>query len=152
MARPSVLRVPDLDGNLRPIRAGRGDALAVGVPGHGEDKNRMAGEFDDHLPGRRVPDFREPAITGRNNRLAVGAHRHAPEFLAVVGEGGFLALVPPERGRVPDADGPVGAGRGEAPAVRAEHHTPATAGMAAEAEHFPAGRRVPDVHGLVLAG
>ena len=71
----------------------------------------------------------------------------------MLGEGqGFLALVPPERGRVPDADGPVGAGRGEALAVRAERHAPAPAGVSAQAEHLPAGRRVPDAHRLVFAG
>src|SRR5262245_60241269 len=112
----------------------------------------MAGDFDDPLTGRRVPDLQQPAVTGRNNLLAVGAHRHAPDFIPVVGEGGFLALVPPERSGVPDANGPIQAGRNEAPAVRAERHTPATVGVSAEAEHLPAGRDVPDAHGLVLAG
>ena len=91
-------------------------------------------------------------VAGRSNLLAVGADRHAPDFIAVLGEGqGFLALVTLERGRVPDADGPVRAGRGEAPAVRAERHAPALAGVSAQAEHLPAGRRVPDAHRLVFA-
>ena len=46
---------------------------------------------------------------------------------------------------------PSGAGRGEAPAVRAERHAPAPAGVSAQAEHLPAGRRVPDAHRLVFA-
>src|SRR5262249_25253070 len=140
------------DGTLRVIPPGRGDALAVGVPGHAKDHNRIAAELDDLLPVRRVPDLYKPAVTGRNNLLAVGAHRHAPQFIPVMGDGGFLSLVPPERGGVPDADGPIPAGRSEAPAVRAERHTPAKVGVSAEDEHLPEGHCVPDAHGLVLAG
>ena len=89
----------------------------------------------------------------RSNLLAVGADRHAPDFIVVPGEGQrFLALVILEWRRVPDADGPIRAGRGEPPAVRAERHAPAHVGVSAEAEHLPAGRRVPDVHRLVFAG
>ena len=36
-------------------------------------------------------------------------------------------------------------------AVRAERHAPAPAGVSAEAEHLPAGRRIPDAHRLVFA-
>src|SRR4029453_14418601 len=89
---------------------------------------------------------------GRSNLLAIGADRHAPNFIAVLREvQGFLPLVTLERGRVPDADGPVFAGRGKAPAVRAEPHAPARARVSAQAEPPPAGRRVPDAHDLVFA-
>src|SRR5262245_23732386 len=92
--------------------------MAFGVPGHGPDQSPMAGGFDDLLSGRRVPDLHEAAVAGRNNLLAVGAERHAPDFIVVLLERQtFLALVPPERGRVPDPYGPVEAGRRKAPAV-----------------------------------
>src|SRR5262249_9942102 len=129
----SVPRVPDLDGMPRTFRAARRDALAVGVPGHAEDNRPVAGEYDDRLPRRRGPDPHVWAMTGRDNPLTVGAHRHTPDFLVLLGEGEhLLALVPPQRGGVPDADGPVEAGRGEAVAVRAEGDTPARGRVPAE--------------------
>src|SRR5262249_21172515 len=118
---PSVDRVPDLDGRRPTIirAAGRGDAPAVGrLPGHGPGQMRAAREIEAHPPGRRVPDFHEAAVAGRSNLLAVGAERHAPDFIVVLLERqAFLALVLPDRGRVPDAYGLVGAGRRKAPAV-----------------------------------
>src|SRR5262249_59994672 len=89
----------------------------------------------------------------RSNLQAVGAERHAADFLAVLGEGqGFLAgLVLPEWGPIPDANGPVEAGRSEAVAVRAERQTVAPGGVTTQGEDLPTGRRVPDAHRPVLA-
>src|SRR5262245_48431170 len=117
---PSVDRVPDLDARPPTIirAAGRGDAPAVGrLPGHGPSQVLVSREIEEHPPGRRVPDFHDAAVTGRSNLLAVGAERHAPDFIVVLERQEFLAVVLPDRGRVPDAYGPVGAGRRKAPAV-----------------------------------
>src|SRR5262249_27740623 len=112
---------------------------------------RVGVELGARFAGRRVPDLHERAVSGRGNSLAVGAEGHAADLLAVLGEGeGFLALVPPERGRIPDADGPIGAGRGEALAVRADRPPRAPAGVPAQAEDPPAGPRVPTVPRLIF--
>src|SRR5262249_36273828 len=129
---PSGLCVPDLDRKQLTVLASGGDPLAVGVPGHAEDDTRVAAELEAHLPGPRIPDLDRgldgATPAGRSNLPAVGADRHAPNFIVVLPEGqGFLTLVTLERGRVPDADGPVDAGRGKPPAVRAERHAPALA-------------------------
>src|SRR5262249_40226964 len=100
----SGLCVPDLDRKQLTVQAGGGYPLAVGVPGHAEDDTRMAAELEAHLFGLRVPDLDAATIVGRSNLLAVGADRHGPNFLAVLLGQGFLALVPPERGRVPQTD------------------------------------------------
>src|SRR5262249_5106408 len=151
---PSVDRVPDLDGVLSAIRAGRGDAPAVGrLPGHGPNQTLYDREIGAPLPGRRVPDI-QAAVAGRSNLLAVGAERHAPDFIVVLERQAFLAIALPDRSRVPDAYGPVAAGRRKAPAVGigAEGQACAYGGMPPQAEHFPAGRRVPNTHRLVFAG
>src|SRR5262249_53815999 len=142
------------------IEARRGHEMAFGVPGQTEDSSRptadrlqVVAEHGVRLAGLRIPDPHEPVAAGRSNPQAVGAERHAADFIAVLGEGqGFLAaLVPPERGPIPDANGPVEAGRSEAVAVRAERHTHAPLGVTTQAEDLPTGRRVPDAHRLVFA-
>src|SRR5262245_43346023 len=93
------------------------------VPGQTEDSNSLAAdrrrvfaELGAHLVRLRIPDQHGPAVAGRSNLPAVGAERHAADFIGVLSESeGFLAgLVLPERGPIPDANGPVGAGRSEA--------------------------------------
>src|SRR5262249_57137643 len=121
-----VRTVPDFDGILTTRRAGRCDALPVGVPGHGEDRRQMADEVKRLPAGHCVPDFDVRTVATGNNPPTVGTDREAPDFVAVPVEGGhFLALVSSERGRVPDADGTVVADRGKAPSVRAERRAPA---------------------------
>src|SRR5262249_42904599 len=97
-------RVPDPNGI-----ADRGDEMAFGVPGHTEG---TAPELGAQLAGLRVPDFHDLVEAGRSNPPAVGAERHAADFIAVFRKRQrFLAgFVPPERGPVPDANGPVEAG------------------------------------------
>src|SRR5262245_27872083 len=113
----------------------------------------MAGEVEAHPAGRRVPDPHERPVAGRSNPLAVGADRHAPDFVVVPVEGeDSLTLGTAQRSRVPDDDLPVVACRGETPAVRAERHAPAHIPVSEQAEYLSAGRRVPEVDRLVLPG
>src|SRR5262249_15542137 len=135
--------------------------LAIGMRGHTENSTPdavnlfVATELGAPLAGLRVPDLHEPVLTGRNNARpipAVGAERHAADFIAVLAEvqGLLAAFVPPERGGIADADGPVSAGRRKALAVRAERYARAPFGMSMQAEHLASGRRVPDAHRLVF--
>src|SRR5262245_26166731 len=144
--------VPDLDDMLREVCAGRGDPLAVRVPGQTEGTDFMGSELEVELAGGRVPELHPRASTGRDNCLAIWAERHSPHVKFVIREGEHvLALVGSKRGGVPDADGSVCAGRGQTPPVRAECHTPALVSVSSQTEHLPAGC-IPNAHGLVVAG
>src|SRR5262249_1455756 len=81
---PSVPRVRDLDARRPAPAAGRGDAPAAGrLPGHGPSQTPVAREIEALPPGRCVPDP-QAAVAGRNNLLAVGAERYAPDFIVVL--------------------------------------------------------------------
>ena len=77
-------RVPDLDRKQLAVRAGGGDPLAVGVPGHADEEDGVW-PLNSTLtcPVARVPDLGGHAPAGRSDLLAVGADRHAPDFIAV---------------------------------------------------------------------
>ena len=74
-ARLSGDRVPDLD---RPVLTRGGEPLAVGTVRDARDKSLEAGQREDFLSRRRVPDAHGSART-RGQALAIGAKGHVGE-------------------------------------------------------------------------
>src|SRR5262249_52443682 len=89
--------VPDMD---RPIRAGRGQAIAIRAEGHTLDAVVVPGQPDDFLAGHRVPDLDGVVTARRGQPPAVWRKGKAVHMIGVPAEMEACSA----RGSIPEDD------------------------------------------------
>src|SRR5262245_28091764 len=96
---------------------------------------------------RRVPHLQRLVLAPRDDAVAVGAERHAPDHARVPLKSEDLLSGP----GIPHLQGAVLAPRDDPPAVRAVGHAQDTFRVSLERESFLSGPGVPHLHRLVSA-
>ena len=130
------------------------EVSAVEAVGHAlPHRTRGSPQGVELLAAPGVPHPDRPIRTGGSEVARIrGVEGHVGDRARVAAEGQvFRSRLPLQGGAVPDPHGLVGAPRGELVAVRAEGQAEDVVEVAAQCENLLAGRRVPELDGLIQA-